>query len=149
MAIVLDIDRGWRSFRRVIGDAQGRTVEVGFVDGEIATYAAVNEYGARIRGGFIPPRPFMRTTIDTNAERYAALIRQQVARAIAQRAGSVEGALLRVGLTVRNDLIKAIRSWAEPPNAPSTIRRKGVNNPLVDTAAMQRAITVEVTKGAP
>ena len=38
-----------------------------------------------------------------------------------------------------------IRTMSSPPNAPATIKRKGFNNPLVETGTMQDSIIVEVS----
>lgn len=144
---VIDRDTGWSEFKALIADANEKEVVVGIMKGEIATYAAVNEYGSPANN--IPSRPFMRTTIDDNAQEFAQLLRDRINAAIARQQTTVDGALKLVGLQVRNRMIGTIKRWTEPPNAPSTIRRKGESNPLVDTGAMQQSITFEVReKGA-
>ena len=138
---VTDKDMGLKRFLRTIDEAPKRRVAVGIVDGEIATYAAANEYGA----GNIPERPFMRTTIDAEQERWGQELRDAVGKAI-DGSGTLKGAYTKVGLKVRNQMIRTIVNWKTPPNTEAVARRKGANNPLVDTGAMQRAITVEVRK---
>jgi len=142
MTKVIDRDRGYKAFRRSLGAANGLRVAVGITDSAIATYAAANEYGTR----HIPPRPFMRSTADQNAQRYADELNRLMNRAVAQGRGTPQGAMIRVGMMYRNDLIKAITAWTTPPNAPATIKRKGVDAPLRDTGTMGRAITVEVRR---
>lgn len=141
---VKDIDKGYKAFKRLIGDLDGLRAEVGIRDGQIATYAAANEYGTDT----IPSRPFMRSTIDGNRNKYSEQLTKLWNRASSGhfKGATAGGLLLRVGTTARNDLIKAISGWSQPRNADSTIAQKGENNPLVDTGAMQRAITVEVKK---
>jgi hypothetical protein len=39
---------------------------------------------------------------------------------------------------------KTVREWETPPNAPSTIARKGVNAPLRDTGLLLTSMTFEV-----
>jgi hypothetical protein len=140
---VIDRDRGFKAFKRRLGQADDLRVVVGYVDSRIATYAAANEYGTE----HIPSRPFMRSTADSNADKYAAELQRLMERVIVTGKGTPVGALTRVGLMHRNDLIKAITSWTSPPNAPATIERKGTDAPLRDTGTMQRAIAVEVRSG--
>lgn len=153
---VVDIDRGWKAFRALMGDANGKVVVVGITEGQVATYAAANEFGVPDETGKahyspwrIPPRPFMRTTIDDNADEIGRRLRKAIANAIAKREQDADAELLKVGLYVRNEMIKTIIRWEEPENAPATVRAKhGTNNPLVDTGAagMQGAITYEIRK---
>lgn len=44
---------------------------------------------------------------------------------------------------------KTVREWEQPPNAPSTIARKGVNAPLRDTGLLMNSITFEVRMAKP
>jgi hypothetical protein len=141
---VIDRDLGWSDFLSLIADADDKVVVVGILDGEIADYAAVNEYGSPSNN--IPSRPFMRTTIDDNAQELAKMLRDRVNAAIARRNTTATGALKAVGLHARNLMVKSIRNWTDPPNEASTIERKGDNNPLVDTGAMQASITFEVRR---
>ncbi len=139
---VIDRDRGWKAFKRRLAVADDLRVVVGYVDSRIATYAAANEYGTE----HIPSRPFMRSTADSNADKYSAEAQRQMERVVVTGKGTPAGALTKVGLMYRNDLIKAITTWTTPPNAPSTIARKRVDAPLRDTGTMQRAIAVEVRR---
>lgn len=153
---VIDIDRGWKAFRSLVADVNKKVVVVGITEGQVATYAAANEFGvpddtgkAHYSPWRIPPRPFMRTTIDDNADEIARRIQKAVARSVANRQKDADAELLKVGLHVRNEMIKTIIRWEEPENAPATVRaKKGTNNPLVDTGAagMQGAITYEIRK---
>jgi len=148
MAKVIDRDRGWEAFKQVLKESGDLVLVVGIAgdaNESIATYASANEYGTRT----IPSRPAWRTTFDQNRAKYSDAVNQAYARAIAGRSGTARNELLKVGIGVRNDLIDAIIGWTDPPNALSTQIAKGgskgpVNNPLVDTGAMQRAIAFEV-----
>jgi hypothetical protein len=157
MAGVIDRDLGFKKFVGRIKSMGDLELVVGITKGEIATYAAANEYGTAT----IPSRPFMRSTIDDNATKYSQLVQRQMSRAITGKLTD-KGAMIKVGNEVRNDLIKAIVGWTTPPNAESTQRRKGrgvgrrdkkgrfvkrgkgVDNPLVDTGTMSKSITFEV-----
>lgn len=165
---VEDKDEGYKAFFetvKVIGSGDSRLI-VGFLEGSgqrvggaetsstpVAEYAAINEYGAPAAN--IPARPFMSTTMDENRDRYARLAREYVMRIILASRRSQQSvgkgaaiiALKRLGNDVRNDLIKQIVAWDEPPNAESTVRQKGADNPLVDSGHMQRAIVWEIRQG--
>lgn len=45
-----------------------------------------------------------------------------------------------LGILGTKDLKQTIRSWSSPPNAQSTVARKGRNDPLVDTGHMVNSI---------
>lgn len=139
---VVDRDLGWSEFKARLRDTNGFVVDVGFLEGgthSVAFYAAMNEFGTAT----IPSRPFMRSTFDKNAQKYSDILVRRLRRA-AEGKGSLRSAYIAAATEVRNDLIKAIVGWKEPPNADSTIEKKGVDNPLVDTGTMQRAIRFEV-----
>ena len=51
----------------------------------------------------------------------------------------------RLGDKAAEIVADKIRSISSPPNAPATIRRKGINNPLVETGQMQDSIIVDVS----
>ena len=48
------------------------------------------------------------------------------------------------GVEINDDLKSSIVGWQAPPNAPSTIAKKGFNKPLVDTGDMLRSTTYQV-----
>ena len=45
-----------------------------------------------------------------------------------------------VGRVMVKAVVKSIQDWSDPPNAERTIKRKGFNDPLVETKRMQRAV---------
>jgi hypothetical protein len=45
---------------------------------------------------------------------------------------------------MQSDIRESLVNWTTPPNAPSTIARKGFNKPLIDTGFMQRKIDYKV-----
>jgi phage gpG-like protein len=116
---------------------------VGYLEGETATYAAANEFGV---SGRIPARPFMRPTVDANAQKYGEMLGASARQQMLNN-GRMSSALLVVGNAMRNDIIKAIVALRNPPNAPATIAKKGSSNPLVDTGNMQRQLVYEIRRG--
>jgi hypothetical protein len=126
----------------------GGTLRMGFLEGAkyvgedeglpIAQVAFWNEFGT-IRA---PARPAFRTTI---ADRSGAWGKGLGASIVAHDYDG-EAALKDLGQAMRDDLESSIATWSTPPNAPSTIAKKGFNDPLIDSGQMQRAPAYEIVK---
>ena len=106
------------------------------LDGQpIANYASANEFGTDT----VPQRSFLRSTV---AE-HVARLRQNLVNA-SKAAIDLKGRRGRVAEKAAQELAKAIkdkiRDLDSPPNAQSTIDRKGSNNPLIETGAMRDSI---------
>ena len=117
---------------------QHAKIEVGFLEGEkypdgksVAEVAAFNEFG----GGHTPPRPFMRTCCERRRNKWRKVIKDNLAKNPDVRTTMAELAQVMV-----EDLKDYIKIWTYPPNAPSTIARKGFNDPLVDTGRMMNSV---------
>lgn len=142
---VRDIDRGWKRIRRQLPKFNGAAVLVGIQSDEaprddgtsMALVAAVNEFGTE--DGHIPERSFLRSTVDDNRTRYYRLARELHSDVLRGRFG-IWRALSLVGQKAQADVQAKIASGVPPPNAPSTIERKGSSTPLIDTGAMRQAI---------
>jgi len=146
---VEDRDMGWGRIKAQLKDFDKLSLTVGIHKGQskqgaLSTAAAANEYGRK--DGHIKERPAWRMAFDANGNKYKQMVGDAVGHV--ERSGAAPRlALMAVGVEVRNDLIKSIVALSEPENKPSTIAKKGSSNPLVDTAATQRAITAKVRKG--
>jgi len=139
------LDRVLADIARQLGNGKA-SVQVGFMgnatepDGTpVALVAALNEYGT----GKIPPRPFFRTMIDEHADEWPV----NLATALKSTKFNTVTSLGLVGLRIRDQLRRSIRDFSSPPNAPSTIARKGFNNPLIDTSTMLKSATFKVNPG--
>lgn len=113
-------------------------IEVGFFEGEkypdgksVAQVAAFNEFG----GGNTPPRPFMRTCVQNRRKEWRKIVRDELPK---NEDGRVTLAILARRMV--EDLKDYIKIWTRPPNAPSTIARKGFNDPLVETGRMMNSV---------
>lgn len=123
-------ERHLAEIARMLGD--GRFVKVGFLsnatypDGKpVALIAAVQNWGAP--GGGIPPRPFFSNMIKNKSPEWPAAIGNLLVK-------NNYDALLVMRLTgeaIAGQLRQSIVDTNEPPNAPSTIARKGHSKPLV------------------
>lgn len=102
----------------------------------------IHEHGSPIK--HIPARPVLLPAVSADGNRQA--IAHELAGSVqASLVGDKEGAkkgMLRTALAGQN----AVRKWftdprnAWAPNAPSTIRRKKSDRPLIDTGALRAAI---------
>lgn len=122
-----------------------KTVTVGFFDetypdgkrvGKIAT---INEYGVPEHNQ--PPRPFMRYTVIKNKKKWIDILQD-----ILPQNMNIERSLSILGDVIADDVSQMIKAFAVPPNAPSTIARKGFNDPLVDTGRMRDSVGWKVGK---
>lgn len=107
--------------------------------------ATVNEFGSR--DGRIPERSFLRSTIDRNRTAYLVKLGAAGLRALVGGRAGLVAALHRLGLEVATDVRRTIITLRTPPNAASTVRRKGSDNPLVDTGRLAQSVTWEVRMG--
>jgi len=122
---------------------QGAVLRVGFLEAAkypdgtpIAQVAFWNEFGTLT----IPQRPFFRTTIKTKSPEWA----DRLAAILPAVGFDGPKALALLGQSMRDDVENAIAQWSAPPNAQSTIDKKGFDKPLVDKGLMQRAVDFEV-----
>lgn len=130
-----------QALNRLVSSKQ-QHVKVGILDNSkypdgtsVATVAFMNEYGT----SKIPPRPFFRQTISEQKSNWTQLAKDAI-----KMGYSIEHTLGLVGAQMQTDLQYSIMSWTNPPNAPYTVMRKGVNSPLRHTLLMHDSIKFEV-----
>lgn len=142
-----DRDVGYRRLLKSVMGAPTIRVTVGVrarQGADLVKYAAVNEFGSE--DGHVPERSFLRSTVRNNWRKYAALLGKAGQRLILD-GEDVDVAFGRVGIVVVADVQRTIRGRVPPPNAPSTIARKGSSTPLVDTGRLRQSIDHEVEVG--
>lgn len=143
-----DTDKGYqRLLDNLLGDLDEPGVLVGVrsetAGSEVVTYAAANEFGTST----VPERSFLRSTVDENEESYLDGL-EGVAGVIADSgAAAGRNALEKLGLRAVRDVQRKIVDLKEPPNAASTIERKGSSNPLIDTGRLRQSIDYVVVEG--
>ena len=102
--------------------------------------ASFNEFGT----SRIPARSFLRSTFDENLPAYEKMLKRLVKTISPKRSAEQAAALL--GIKMVADVQAKIVSLTDPPNAPSTIAKKGSSNPLIDTGRMRQSIAYEGRK---
>lgn len=90
----------------------------------------------------IPARPFFRAMIASESPAWGDKVAEQL---IGHDYDGIQ-ALQVVGEDIAGALAKSIRDFTDPPNAPSTIAKKGFDKPLIDTGHMVASITA-IVKG--
>ena len=147
MAGVIDRDLGYNRIMRNLQKLYGMEVVAGMLrdSGKAsngASYvdiAAWNEYGT----GRIPSRPFIRISADTNKAAWEKLAQQCVNNVI--DGASPRDAAQVVGHRMVDDIRKVFGDTSKlKANAPSTIAKKGRNEPLVDSGEMRRRVHLRV-----
>ena len=133
--------------RKALSASGVETLRVGFFktakypDGTpVAAVAAWNEFGTRTKAGgqAIPERPFFRQALRKVQDDVSELVQDS----IDSKTMIVDDLLAdRLGGLVAGAVQENIRDLKNPPNAPSTIARKGSSNPLIDTGTMRTSVT--------
>ena len=148
LSVAENVNRKLKDLARQMG---GGNVQIGFLangplstypDGTpVATVAFWNEFG---HGGESPspPRPFFRTMIAKESPSWPGKM-EHLAKSTKFDGAAV---LKLIGEDIAGALQESIANFTDPPNAPSTVKAKGFNKPLVDTGQMLRAVSYEVKK---
>ncbi len=151
LGLVMKVEDDDDEFERLLGEFENRefdAVDIGVLSDEewrLRVIAGANECGTR--DGHIPERSFIRAGVDLNAG------------AINRRADEVWGQILDGAVTMNQGLglmgefiqrliTQRITNLKTPPNAASTIARKGSDNPLIDTGRMRQSIRWELANSS-
>lgn len=131
-----------------IEELKQNQVFVGFQAGQVADdrgvdmaqIAMFNELGTSTA----PARPFLRDSVDENED----VIRDQCGKELKKltTGATAETVLKRVGALGVRLVQEKIVSGSFKPNAPSTIRKKGSDKPLIDTGRMRQSVKYVVKK---
>lgn len=154
--------KGWQKLKKKMQALNGMEARAGWFTGQnygpenqnlpIAMVAMWNEEGHDNGGIFAgtstPPRPFIRTLFMKlrKSSAFRSLISRELRMYFAGQKTSHQ-MMKTIGNFVREEMKETIAGWTTPPNRPSTVERKGFNNPLVETGLMGRSIAVKVLKG--
>lgn len=121
----------------VIGDKAGRSYEDGVTVADVMEWA---EFGIGQ-----PMRSWLRDWIDRNRDEVQRVSRSEYQRVL-RGAQTKEQALARLGVWIVGQIQAWIATGIAPPNAESTIARKGSSTPLIDTGQARSSITSRVVR---
>lgn len=138
---------GERFFKQ-IDELREKEVFIGFQSGEVtddrgvdmAQIAMWNELGTSTS----PSRPFLRMSVDENASDINDMCGKQL-KSIAE-GGTAEQCLKQVGVFGVSLVQEKIVSGSYAPNAPSTVKKKGSDKPLIDTGRMRQSVKYVIRK---
>lgn len=116
-------------------------VRVGFQAGaaeedgvDMTDIALWNEVGTATS----PTRPFMRNSVDENPDKISAVCKDQMQKLC--KGGTAQGVLQTIGTFQKGLVQEKIVNGSFVPNAPSTIRRKKSDKPLIDSGTMRQSV---------
>lgn len=107
----------------------------------LALIASANEFGTR--DGHVPERSFLRRTVAENQRDYEEMLAGAVDDYV-EDGIPLTRSLGLIGAAAVGDVQDTMVAVDDPPNAPSTIARKGADNPLVDEGVLKAAITWKI-----
>lgn len=135
-----------RKFLAEIEKLRNLEVHVGFQAGQaaekdgtdIVEIAAFNEFG----NSTTPARPFVKESFARHPEE----LKQTCANAIKMilNGGTAEQSINMMGVFAKGLMQQEIRDGKWAPNAPSTIKKKGSDRPLIDTGTMRQSVNYVV-----
>lgn len=103
----------------------------------VATVAQWNEFGTKQH---VPARPFVRPAIHSNYENLVDLLHRRYSDAIRNNKDTM-AVLFEFGEYCKGLIQQQIINTWSPPNALSTIKKKGFNAPLRDTKTMLHSVS--------
>lgn len=135
-------------FFRQLEELANKEVFVGFQAGKVvddrnvdmAQIAMFNELGTSTA----PSRPFLRKSVDENADKINQFCTNQLKTISA--GGTAEQCLEQVGVFGVGIVQEKIVDGEYIPNAPSTIRKKKSDKPLIDTGKMRQSVKYVIRK---
>jgi hypothetical protein len=143
---VIDKDKGWNNIQKELQILKKGSTKVGLQSGEpvegepmltMAELGSIHEFGTK--DGDIPARPFMSTTFDDNKKNLNNFIAALTSK-VMQGNMPAKQAVALLGEWYEAKIKSKINSIRFPPNAPTTIARKGSSKPLIDTGQMRNSI---------
>lgn len=136
---------------KILDEMSDMTIEVGFHEGQVADdgstpLAAIaywNHFGTVSEDGSvaIPARPFM-DALENHEDQLSAFCTSAVQNAI-----DAADATKKIGVKSVGMIQKEITDGQWVPNAPSTIKKKGSDKPLIDTGRMRQEVHYVIKKG--
>lgn len=126
-SLIREIENHARQLRKVRG------VKIGYF-GKQATTAAITEFGRKN----VPARPFMREAAQASQE--------AVANAMREYPDDPQGAIKKVGRTVKAAIKKEIKAGESAVLAESKRERKGHADMLRDSGELERSVKVKITR---
>lgn len=153
--IIRDLDRGYRKLMtQALDMAKGMSVTVGIHEAEgqkshgelsVIDVGTINEFGGPNNNP--PRRSFIRDWADENRTAHEENLRKIAVAVLYGKTPSMKVAFDRFGLRCVGEVQKRISDGIAPPQAESTIARKGSSTPLIDSGLLRASIAHKVNEG--
>jgi hypothetical protein len=127
----------WEVVVGVLADEKGNAPADGG-DFVVLDLANVHEFGSE--DGHVPQRSFIRAWTDQNHAQVVEWQREMM-RAVAAGQLDIRLALERLGLKIAGAIQAFMATSIPPPNAESTIARKGSSTTLIDSGQLRSSVT--------
>lgn len=108
----------------------------------IGKVMALQNYGFKKDDVVVPARPFMDNCINNNQNKWKQESNYLLSQVVLGKI-TFNNIVNQLKLSLSGDLAEEIQKTNTPPNAPSTIKKKGFNKPLIDTGTAIASITSE------
>ena len=140
----LEVQAGFTIDKSGYGESDNSVSAEDYPEGPtVAEVAAWNEFGTE----HIPPRPFMRQSVDKYESQIKTMCSEQL-KAIAEGSATADEALRAIGALQVGLIQHEIGFGGFVKNADSTIRQKDSSQPLIDEGRMRQSVHYVVkTKG--
>jgi len=89
----------------------------------------------------IPARPWLDVGVQSGSADYLSVIENN--------SDDLDRALNMIGSIAVGKAQQYMTELQDPPNAPSTAKKKGSSNPLIDTGALRQSVTYSIIDGKP
>src|SRR5690606_5993627 len=139
-ALRKEIDKLRTPHYALVGIHESAGVEPGSDGLTVATLGAIQHFG----NDDIPARPWLDKGAESGTKDYLETIQEGVEDGL-----DAKQIMARVGEEAEGAIRQYITDLDSPPNKPSTIKRKGSSNPLIDTGNMRQSVTSSVARRKP
>ena len=146
-----DVDLGAERLIEQVKRLDGARIDVGLFEGDVdeegkslAVIGAIQEFGSPAAN--IPKRPWLGRATRENQSKWQQRF-QEVAFAIISGRSNALRMMTAFGDKIAKDVRRTINAITTPRNAPSTVARKGFDDPLVETGLMRATVRSRVSVG--
>ncbi len=137
-------DRYKKGFSILVGYPSSKTKSIEYPDGtSVIEVAAANNFGVPSQG--IPRRPFMTLAKEPTIKRIKPIVKVLIHK-LNKGEITMERIIDQIAPVAVSVFKETIVKLKTPPNAPSTIRKKKSDNPLIDTGLLVGTLTFDKQK---
>ena len=110
----------------------------------VSQIALYNEVGviSTNKGSSIPARPFLKKTAVENRNIIKDYFKGEFLKEYSMK--DIKLISTKIGMKLKREIKKNITAWKTPKNSPYTIKKKGFNNPLIETGLLRKSINYKV-----